>query len=52
ISASMMLDTILNICTPRKPAKTDAQFKVKRPELKAWIPNYLKSHGIVDLMTI
>ncbi|ORY53566.1 hypothetical protein BCR33DRAFT_710965 [Rhizoclosmatium globosum] len=32
--------------------KTDAQFKVKRPILSIWIPNYLKSHGIVDLITI
>ncbi|KAJ3023335.1 UNVERIFIED_CONTAM: anaphase-promoting complex subunit Hcn1 [Siphonaria sp. JEL0065] len=52
VSGCMVLDTVMNIMTPRKPPKTDSQFKLRRPNLDIWIPRYIRTHGVVDFITI
>ncbi|KAI9310548.1 cyclic nucleotide-binding-like protein [Obelidium mucronatum] len=48
----MLVDSVLNSLTPRKPKKTDSQFKLKRPSLSTWFPKYVRDNGLVDVITM
>ncbi|KAJ3401618.1 anaphase-promoting complex subunit Hcn1 [Chytriomyces hyalinus] len=47
-----LIDTLLNICTPKATRKTDNKIHVQRNTLRQWIIVYAKNYIAVDVMTL